>query len=112
MDWEIARPRGAPGFDVLNAAVALLDHGVGLVNWSEERAVTCFEEAWRESSFFEGARAAARLSVEAAGATSEDYERLEVAFFARRLASRLTEPAAYATGPESATRMLEIACER
>ena len=110
VDWEIARPQGAPGFDILNAAVALLDHGVGLVNWSEDRAVTCFETAWKNSAFFDRARAAARESVEAAGATAGDYERLEVAFFARRLASRLADPEYYATGPASAARMLEIAC--
>jgi Phosphotransferase enzyme family len=112
VDWEIARPQGAPGFDILNAAVALLDHGVGLVNWSEDRAVQCFETAWTRSPFFEQARVAARDSVEAAGATPGDYERLEVAFFARRLASRLADPEYYATGPDSAARMLEIACER
>jgi aminoglycoside phosphotransferase (APT) family kinase protein len=110
VDWEIARPQGAPGFDILNAAVALLDHGVGLVNWSEDRAVTCFETAWKNSPFFDRARAAARESVEAAGATARDYERLEIAFFARRLASRLADPDYYATGPASAARMLEIAC--
>jgi hypothetical protein len=110
VDWEIARLQGAPGFDVLNAAVALLDHGVGLVRWSEERAVRCFEAAWTRSPFFEGARAAARESVEAAGATASEYERLEVAFFARRLASRLADPTNYATGPTSAARILEIAC--
>jgi hypothetical protein len=112
VDWAIARPSGAPGFDVLNGAVALLDHGVGLVNWSEQRAVECFETAWKSSSFFESARQTARMSVEAAGATANDYERLEVAFFARRLASRLVDPDYYATGPASAVKMLEIACGR
>jgi hypothetical protein len=110
VDWEIARPRGAPGFDVLNAAMALLDHGVGLVQWSEDRAVRAFEAAWKRSRFFEQARLSARESVEAAGGSTTDYERLEIAFFARRLASRLAEPEAYATGPASAARILEIAC--
>ena len=112
VDWEIARSRGAPAFDILNAAVALIDHGVGLVRWSEERAVRCFEEAWRNSDFFEGARSAARAATLVTGATDADYERLEVAFFARRLASRVASPSSYATGPKAAARMLELACAR
>ena len=112
VDWEIARSRGAPAFDILNAAVALIDHGVGLVRWSEQRAVTCFESAWKDSDFFEGARSAARTATLITGATDADYERLEVAFFARRLASRLAAPSSYATGPAAAARMLEFVCER
>jgi hypothetical protein len=110
VDWEIARPQGAPGFDMLNAAVALIDHGVGLVRWSEQRALRSFERAWRDSGFFEAARTAARSATLAVGADESDYERLEVAFFARRLASRLASPSSYATGPNTAARMLEIAC--
>jgi hypothetical protein len=110
VDWEIARPTGAPAFDILNAAIALLDQGVGLVRWSEDRAVACFEAAWRDSRFFVRARENAARAAEAAGATSSEYERLEVAFFARRLASRLAAPDSYATGPDSATKILEIAC--
>ena len=112
VDWEIARSRGAPGFDVLNAAVALIDHGVGLVRWSEERAVTCFEMAWKTSDFFEGARASARAATLVTGASDADYERLEVAFFARRLASRAASPSSYATGPAAAAQMLELVCAR
>jgi len=110
VDWEIARPQGAPGFDTLNSAIALLDHGVGLVRWSEERALECFRSAWQRSSFFDDARAAARDATRAAGASDQDYERLEVAFFARRLASRIARPSSYATGPRTAALMLEVAC--
>jgi hypothetical protein len=110
VDWEIARPRGAPAFDILNAAVALIDHGVGLIRWSEERAVESFRASWQHSGFFEGARDSARRSTLAAGGSDGDYERLEIAFFARRLASRAASPSSYATGPRSAARMLEIAC--
>ena len=112
VDWAIARPQGAPAFDILNAAVALVDHGVGSVRWSEERAVAAFEAAWSHSAFFEAARTAARRSALTAGASDADYERLEIAFFARRLASRVASPKSYATGPASAARMLEIACGR
>lgn len=110
VDWEIARPQGAPGFDILNAAVALIDHGVGLVRWSEERAVESFRNAWKRSAFFEEARKAARRASDAAGGSAADHERLEIAFFARRLASRAASPASYATGPNSAARMLEVVC--
>ena len=112
VDWEIARAKGAPGFDILNASVALVDQGVGLVHWSEERAVESFRLAWQGSAFFEGAREGARRATLAAGGSDADYERLEVAFFARRLASRAASPSSYATGPRSAERMLEIACAR
>jgi hypothetical protein len=112
VDWEIARPQGAPGFDILNAAVAILDHGVGLVHWSEERAVRCFRQAWRTSEFFARARDAARRSTHAAGGSDADHDKLEIAFFARRLASRVASPESYATGPEAAAEILEVACAR
>ena len=112
VDWEIARPRGAPGFDILNAAVAYVDQGVGLVRWSEERAVESFRAAWQFSPFFRHAREAARSATRAAGGSDDDHERLEIAFFARRLASRAASPSSYATGPCSAALMLEIACAR
>jgi aminoglycoside phosphotransferase (APT) family kinase protein len=110
VDWEIARPQGAPAFDVLNAAVAIIDHGVGLTNWSEDRALESFIRAWKHSDFFRQARDAARRSTHEAGGTDSDHERLEIAFFARRLASRLAAPKSYATGPATAARMLEVAC--
>jgi hypothetical protein len=110
VDWEIARPQGAPGFDILNAAVAILDHGVGLVHWSEERAVRSFREAWRGSEFFARARDAARRATNSAGGSDHDYSKLEIAFFARRLASRAASPSSYATGPEAAAEILEVAC--
>lgn len=112
VDWEIARPQGAPAFDILNAAVALIDHGVGLVRWSEERAIRSFTSAWQSSEFFQGARAAARSTTLAAGASDADHDKLEIAFFARRLASRAASPSSYATGPAAAARMLEVACGR
>ena len=112
VDWEIARLRGAPGFDLMNAAVALIDHGVGLIRWSEERAWDAFRAAWTDSEFFARARSEARALATGAGASDDEADKLEIAFFARRLASRLARPANYATGPAVAARMLELVCER
>ena len=112
VDWELARFDGAPGFDIWNAAVACVDHGVGLVRWSEDRALSSFKKAWNGSRFFDRARAAARLSALAAGVPEAAHEKLETAFFGRRLASRLARPNHYATGPETARKMLEFVCAR
>ena len=112
VDWELARFDGAPGFDMWNAAVAFVDHGVGLVRWSQERALASFKKAWMRSELFDEARKQARAAASAAGVPPDAHDKLEVAFFARRLASRLARPDHYATGPRVALEMLEFVCAR
>jgi hypothetical protein len=112
VDWERAQPAGAPGFDVWNAALAALEHGVGLRRWSERRVLSEFGGAWRNSDWGRRVDRAARRSVEASGASAHLVRPLELAFFARRLERRRANPHGYATGPEVAARMLELVCAR
>ena len=111
VDWEMAEMGGAPAFDVYNAAVSYLEHGIGLVRWDEDEVVDAFVGSWRGSAFFEGARDAARRAARSAGVPEELFQDLEVAFFARRLARRMDDPSGYPTGPRSAARMIEAVCE-
>lgn len=110
VDWEIAYAAGAPGFDVWNAAIAFVEHGVGLVRWSEERAQEAFAAAWGESDFGREARLAGRQSAAAAGVPDGLLDAIEVSFFARRLLGRVSHPERFATGPATAATMLEFAC--
>jgi hypothetical protein len=110
VDWERARSRGVPGFDTWNAGLAYLDHGVGLVRWSEERALAAFRAAWSRSPFFQCIRTAAHEAIDAAGVPDRFAASLELAFFARRLGRRLDDPGSYATGPVTAASMLEHVC--
>jgi hypothetical protein len=112
VDWENATPTGAPGFDVLNFAVAVVEAGVGLSRWKTERVVEAMRLAWTQAPFGRDARAAAGAAATAAGFPASDLEALELVFFARRLGQRLANPGAWAVDPESAARMTEIACAR
>jgi len=110
VDWELAQARGVPGFDMMNAAVAYLEQGVGFVRWSEQRALEAFRAAWECAPLFIAARAAAEDAAAAAGVPDNLLPALTAGFFGRRLGRRLAHPDAYATGPETAARMLESAC--
>ena len=110
VDWESAEKSGAPAFDVLNAAVSYLEHGIGLVRWSERSIVEAFEDGWSASPFFTPARRAARAAAEAAGVEAEVYPSLEVVFFARRLGRRVVSPGRFPTGAETAARIVEVVC--
>ncbi len=109
VDWERARQRGVPGFDLWNAALALLEHSVGLRRWSQERVLVAFRDHWL-GAWGASARAAAADSATAAGVPESMLGPLEVVFFARRLGRRLARPDSYATTPATAARMLELAC--
>src|SRR6266545_4508649 len=109
VDWERARQRGVPGFDLWNAALALLEHSVGLRRWSQERMLVAFRDHWL-GAWGASARAAAADSATAAGVPESMLGPLEVVFFARRLGRRLASPDSYATTPATAARMLELAC--
>jgi hypothetical protein len=109
VDWERADARGVPGFDMWNAALALLEHSVGLGRWSQKRVLAAFREHWL-GLWGASARAAASESAKAAGVPKELLGPLETVFFARRLGRRLGRPEAYATTPATAMRMLELVC--
>lgn len=110
VDWETAVPAGVPGFDALHAGVSLLEHGVGLARWSEERVAQSFAAAWPDAPWAAGARSAFRCSALAAGVPEPLLVPLQLAFFGRRLGRRLQRPAGYAVGPAAAARMVETAC--
>jgi hypothetical protein len=71
-----------------------------------------FRGAWEESEFWQEASLAARTSAQVAGVPDRMLDSLEVAFFTRRLLTRLATPDRFPTGPEAAGRMLEVACGR
>jgi hypothetical protein len=110
VDWENSSRYGAPGFDLLNFALALVEHGVGLTRWSEDRVVAAFRNVWTISSFGREARAAARQAAATAGVPVSRLDALEHVFFARRLGQRLATPTSWAVGPRGVARMVEIAC--
>ena len=110
VDWENAVRHGAPGFDLWNFGLAIVEHGVGLRSWSEDAVVEAFRGAWIRSPFGHAVRSAARAAAEAAGVPRARVDALEQVFFARRLGQRLKAPAAWAVGPVGVARMVEIAC--
>jgi Phosphotransferase enzyme family len=109
VDWEWSRFDGAPGFDTINSAIAYLDHGIGRLKWSEERALAAFRKAWAAPYFLE-ARTEGRRAAAAAGMGDELFEKIERVLFLRRLGARMTEPKSFATGPKAALAMLEFVC--
>ncbi len=110
VDWEDAAPLGAPGYDVLNAALAYLDHGVGLRRWSEELVLETFRSAWA-GSFGRCARECARDSASAAAVPEDLLEPLELSLFGWRVGRRLDNPSFYPTSAATAARMLELAAD-
>lgn len=110
VDWEMAVPLGAPGFDMWNAALSFTEHGVGLARWSEDLVVATFAGAFTESSFWSRARHAARATLTAAGIADEFHNALEVVFFASRVGDRLAPRIDYPIGPCAAVAMLRTVC--
>jgi hypothetical protein len=109
VDWELAEG-GVPGFDVLQGALAQMEHGVGLVRWSQELVLSSFREAWDTAPLFAGARRGQSRAAVAAGVPEPVAERMDVAFLARRLACRLDQPEDYVVTVATAAAMLEHAC--
>lgn len=112
VDWEGARLHGAPGFDLWNHAVSYLEHGLGLVAWSQGIVAQAFAAAWSSSQFFAEARRAARRCALAGGVPEGLHDQLEVAFFARRLLVRARDPDRFPTTASTAAKMLEVVCGR
>jgi hypothetical protein len=87
-----------------------VEFGVGLVRWSADQRVRCFEAAWTASRFCTDARGAARTVARAAGVPEARLDALELAFFGRRLGRRLLTASADTADAAVAARMLQIAC--
>lgn len=112
VDWANARTFGMPGFDCYNAALSFLDHGLGLVRWSDERSLELFRTVLREGTYWDHARAAGASCVLSAGGNDDHATQSEIAFFARRLALRIAGPDRFLLGAPAAARMLDLVCER
>lgn len=110
VDWELAVPRGGPGFDVWNLALSYMEFGVGLTRWSQDLVVETFAGAWPDSPFWRDGRAAARRAALACGAQEHDLDALEVCFFGSRIGDRLLRPGWHATGPDTVARGLRVVC--
>lgn len=109
VDWELAQV-GAPGFDCYNAALAIFEQSLGMVQWSDPTVLSAFRAAWTRSPFFGAARAAAADTIRAAEVPEELLGALEIGFFVRRATRRLDRPTAYAVGPQLAIDMLAVVC--
>ena len=109
VDWELAEVRGAPGFDVYNSALSYVEHGLGLVEWSQELAVEALARSWGVAPFWERARAAAREAARAGGVPDDRLDALELVFFGSRIGDRLLMPEVK-RGTDTATsaRMCEL----
>ncbi len=110
VDWELAVPRGAPGFDVWNLALSYMEYGVGLTRWSQDLVVETFTRSWHDSPFWRDGRAAARRAALAGGAAERDLDALEVCYFGSRIGDRLLRPGWHATGPNTVARALRVVC--
>jgi aminoglycoside phosphotransferase (APT) family kinase protein len=111
VDWEGAVPLGAPGFDLLNAALAWVEQGVGMTRWSQEAVIESYRAAW-SGGFGEAAHADAVRCAAAGGLDPAAGDALELVFLGWRVGRRLDNPAFYPTTAATAARMLEIACTR
>ena len=110
VDWELAESHGAPGFDVWNSALSYIEHGLGLVEWSQDLAVEALERSWDSSPFWSRARAAAREVASIAGARGDLLDPLELVFFGSRIGDRLALPGVpRGTGVATSARMCETA---
>ena len=110
VDWELARPSATPGFDLWNSATAYHDDSLGLGRWSQEGVVQTFEAGWEHAPFWSEARIAARTLACESGVRETLVDALEVAFFARRVATRLEDPLDFATNAQTAAQQLEVVC--
>ena len=107
VDWADANTHGVPGADVLNAAMAYIELGVGLVRWDDRSLLGAFEGGYLASEYGRRARSAARACAEAAGVPPDLAHGLELTFFARRLGWRMRAPESFPTSAELALRALE-----
>jgi hypothetical protein len=111
VDWELADSRGAPGFDVWNAAIAYLESGLGLVSWSESLALEAFRRSWPDSGYWREAREAGRRAAASAGVPESMLDALEVVFFATRVGDHVeVRGLRRGTGIRTAIGMLEAVC--
>ena len=108
VDWETADLGGVPGHDALQAAVALLEHGVALREWSQEEVVRIFRQAWHDEPLFSLARIWHRECVLAATGSDRLAAPLLIAFFARRLGRRISGGGPETLSVATLAAMLEV----
>ena len=107
VDWEMAVSYGAPAFDVWNAALSYMEHGLGLTVWSQQSVGDAFAASWDASEYWYAARAAARSAALEAGVPERHLDALELVFFGSRVGDRLRRPGWHPTRPSTAARMLD-----
>ncbi len=108
VDWETADLGGVPGHDALQAAVALLEHGVALRRWSQDEVVRTFRQAWPDEPIFSLARTWHRECVRAATGSDRLADPLVIAFFARRLGRRISGGGPETLSVSTLAAMLEV----
>lgn len=107
VDWEEATAAGMPSGDLLNAATAVIENGIGLVRWDERALIDSFLAAWFHSPFGDRARTAAKCCATAAGLPPELFPALELVFFGRRVGYRTLLPAEHPTSDAVALAVVE-----
>lgn len=110
VDWELAVVDGVPGFDLMQAAMSLFEHGIGLTKWSDDIAVRCFDAAWSSSPFFAAARAAMRRVAEESGVDREVAAALGIGYFARRAGGTSRQRRRHQVSSDAMGAMLQIVC--
>jgi aminoglycoside phosphotransferase (APT) family kinase protein len=107
VDWESAILRGTPGYDLLNAGVALLEHRLALYGSAPSEFQDAIVRAWSDSEYFAALRACIASEIRALDIDMSIVPAIEISFFARRLGHRLAEPERYFLGVEGAAGILE-----
>jgi Phosphotransferase enzyme family len=110
VDWELAEPRGTPGFDVWNLALSYLESGLGLTRWTQELVMEAFRASWPASPYWADARRAARTAALAGGASERELDAVEVCFFGSRIGNRLERPGWHPTSARTVADALEHVC--
>lgn len=110
VDWELAVVGGVPGFDMMQAAMSLFEHGIGLTKWSDDIAVRSFRASWTSSPFFRRARRSLRLVAEESGVGADMAQALEIGYFARRAGGTTRQRRRHQISSEAMGQMLETVC--
>lgn len=113
VDWESAIPHGTPGYDLLNAGMAELEHRLALYGSSPSEYRDAIVRAWSDSGFCASLRAGVADQLTAVDLHVDLVPAIEVSFFARRLAHRLARPSGYVHRVEPAAEILqEVVAQR
>lgn len=113
VDWESAIPHGTPGYDLLNAGMAELEHRLALFVSSPSEYRDAIVRAWSDSGFCESLRASVADQLTAIDLDVDLAPAIEISFFARRLGHRLARPTGYVHRVQSAAEILhEVVAQR